>query len=130
MNPRHALLVAVVAGAWCLTPPAHASSNNGQGQGRNGNSQINSMIASPANNSGSAVQGFAENGESGLVPGASAPRAHGAAPGNCGPSGNGNNAGAGASDTDCGTRPNSAGSPGENGQSGLGWQSLLPGSIQ
>jgi hypothetical protein len=130
MNPRHVLLLAVLASACCLAPSVHASGTGGNGHDGSAQGQAQGNLrASEAGNA--ATPGY---GDSTLQP------ASGTTHGNATPATG--NAGAGTSSCgdssasvgpligDCSSRGADAGGAGDNGDSGLGWQSLLPGSIQ
>jgi len=128
MNPRHALFVAALACSWCLAPPVHAVGSDAHGH--DGTSQGNVQTMARANPStGASAQGYGNNGDIGLPPGTAAPahtHASAGSSGNCGD----NASGIGSLFTACDSHPANQGHPGDNGDAGMGWQSMLPGSIQ
>jgi len=132
MNPRHALLVALIAGAWCLVPPVYASGN--EAHGHQGTNQAN-VQASPRVNPlvSASAQAFSGNGDIVMQPGTAATtHARSSSSSSSGSSGNcGDNAsGIGSLFAACESHTAEQGNSGDNGEAGMGWQSMLPGSIQ
>lgn len=130
MNPGNALLVAALACAWCLAPPVHASGNDAHGHV--GASQGNAQAMTRANPPASAsAQGYGDNAEIGLPPGTPATHNHASAgsTGNTGSCGD-NASGIGSLFAACENHAANQGNSGDNGDADMGWQSMLPGSIQ
>ena len=131
LNPRHALIAAALACAWCLAPPVHAGGSDAHGH--DGTSQGSAQAMARVNPSaGASAPGYGGNGDIGLPSATAAPAHTHASAGSSGNSGScGDNAsGIGSLFATCDSHPANQGNPGDNGDAGMGWQSMLPGSIQ